>query len=226
MCDESNRVVFENTGGYVEHRVTGERVYFNRTGNAEVGHPQTCPHTVSPIETREEVRQDGSQAEEEEEDRENEKGEDQQSEEDQDMEMDIEFEKEDEQLAKPLTDLGAPTSAELERHFLSHIPFRSRCPHCVAGRARHNAHRKRTSPPEYKVPHVVVDSGFLGGKGDAETLVERDVLSGFLFSHVVPRKGLAHVHGAAVLVDDLKRLGHDTVTPKADNEPAMRSLQK
>lgn len=69
----------------------------------------------------------------------------------------------------------------------------------------------------------------LGGDQDSESLVvqaARDVLSGFLFAHVVPQKGLAHIHVAAMLEEDVKRLGHDTVTIKADNEPAMMSLHK
>lgn len=144
----------------------------------------------------------------------------QESEGDKNIEMDIEFEQEDEQ------------PVDLERHFLSHIPFRSWCPHCAARRARDNAHRRRTAPPQYKIPHVVVDYGVLGGYGDSESLVvqvARGVMTGFLFSHVVPRKGLAHVHGAMVLVEDIKRLGHDAATIKADrreekNKNTLREL--
>lgn len=145
------------------------------------------------------------------------------------MEVDIEFEKEDEQLAKPMKDPGPPSASELERHLLSHIPLRSWCAHCVAGRARHAAHRRRTAPADYRVPHVVADYGLLGGYQDAESLVvqvARDVMSGFLFSHVVPRRGAAHVHGAAAFLGDIRRLGHDALAIKADNEPAMRSLQE
>lgn len=126
-----------------------------------------------------------------------------------------------------MRDPGAPTTSELDQRFLSHIPFVSWFPHCFSGRARYNAHRRRIATPDCKIPHVVVDDGFLSGDQDSETIVvraERDALSGFLFSHVIPRKGLAHVHGAAALIDE--RLGHDTLTIKADNEPAMRRLQE
>lgn len=70
------------------------------------------------------MRQEGS----EEESREQEREDDQQSEVEKDMDMERGFEKDDEQLAKPLRDLGAPTPLPSDMHFLSHIPFRSWCP--------------------------------------------------------------------------------------------------
>lgn len=79
------------------------------------------------------------------------------------MDMEIESEKEDEEINRPMKDPGAPTTSEVEQHVLSHIP----CPHCVAGRARPTAHRRRTAPPNYKVPHVVVDYCFLSGDQDS-----------------------------------------------------------
>lgn len=90
---------------------------------------------------------------------------------------------------------------------------------------RHNAHRHRTSPPGYKVHHLAVDYTVLGANQESERVglqVERDPLSGGHFEQVVPRKGLAHVHGAAMIIEDIKRFGHETATIKVDNEPAMK----
>lgn len=43
MCDEQNRVVFESTGGYIEHITTGEKVYFKRNGNVYNLEVETLP---------------------------------------------------------------------------------------------------------------------------------------------------------------------------------------
>ena len=49
-----------------------------------------------------------------------------------------------EELASP----EGPSKHERETHNLTHIPFRSWCEHCVKGRARKKAHKKRN--PEIK----------------------------------------------------------------------------
>ena len=38
-----------------------------------------------------------------------------------------------------------PTRSEVDRHNLTHINYRSWCPHCVAGRRPNNPHRTRRS---------------------------------------------------------------------------------
>lgn len=54
----------------------------------------------------------------------------------------------------------------------------------------------------------------------------RVLSTGFVFGHVVPRKGLAHCHRAKVMIEDIARLGHDRIMLKGDNEPAIRSQQE
>ena len=74
-----------------------------------------------------------------------------------------------------------------------------------------------------------MDYAFLGDKDDTETLViqvARDVWSGYLFAHAVPRKGLTHEHGAKELIKDVEQLGHTKVIIKTDGEPAMKSFQE
>lgn len=63
---------------------------------------------------------------------------------------------------------------------------------------------------------------------DEKNLVQvtRDIQTGYLFGDVVPRKGLAHCHGAEVMIEDIARLGHDRVVLKGDIEPPIRSLQE
>ena len=54
-------------------------------------------------------------------------------------------EKESEEAKTPevLRDPGAPTPKEVEQHNVTHLPFRSWCPHCVSGKAQDRSHKKR-----------------------------------------------------------------------------------
>ena len=58
----------------------------------------------------------------------------------------IELEDKPSEEARPpevLRDPGAPTKRELEEHSTTHLPFRSWCPHCVAGKAQDRPHRMK-----------------------------------------------------------------------------------
>ena len=37
-----------------------------------------------------------------------------------------------------------PSQEEVDQHMLTHLPFRSWCPHCVRGKAKRRAHRKKS----------------------------------------------------------------------------------
>ena len=52
---------------------------------------------------------------------------------------------------------------EREAHNVTHMPFRSWCPHCVNGKAKDRPHKKQDQS-EKMVPDIVFDNGFLGGK--------------------------------------------------------------
>ena len=137
-------------------------------------------------------------------------------------------EEEEARRAKSVTDPRVPSKTEVDEHNLTHLPFRSWCPWCIQGKAR-NVFHKRQGGEHHDVPHMVVDYCFLGDKEDEETLVvqvARDLDSKFLFSHAVPRKGLAHVHGAEELIKDIDDLGYGKMILKTDNEPAMKTLQE
>jgi len=113
---------------------------------------------------------------------------------------------------KRATDPGAPTTAQVEEHRMTHIPFRSWCKWCVLGRGRGIQHRKAGASD---VPIIGVDYFFLtkGGffarreleyavsdEGDAELeaarargdvakyLLVRCFLSKSVFSPCVPHR--------------------------------------
>ena len=128
-----------------------------------------------------------------------------------------------------LRDPGAPTVKELEEHNITHLPFRSWCPHCVAGKAQDRPHKtKKGAQMDKQLPEVVFDYGFFGGKEDEETLavqVARDRRTQMIFANVVPRKGMIHEHGAQSMVDDLAKLGYQEIILKCDGEPALKNVQ-
>ena len=61
--------------------------------------------------------------------------------------------------ARILPDPGQPTQKQLEDHRVDHLPFRSWCPECVAGRATGEQHQKRTE--EKRIPTFSMDYLYL-----------------------------------------------------------------
>jgi hypothetical protein len=142
--------------------------------------------------------------------------------------IEMDEEPEEARVPKVLKSPLQPTAQEVDERNLAHLPFRDWCSHCIMGKARNIPHKKQKDK-EHLVPHIHVDYGFLGTEGDEEkmiTQVEKDQESRALLVHAVPRKGLAHVHGAEQLIRDMGELGYKKVILKADNEPAMHALQE
>ena len=78
-----------------------------------------------------------------------------------DMGLDLELQEES-GVVKPLRAPSAPTRQEIEDHEASaHIPYRSWCRACIAGRGRSEAHRQHDSD-EHALPTVAIDYGYLG----------------------------------------------------------------
>ena len=102
------------------------------------------------------------------------------------------------QEAKSISAPNRPTPDQ--SHNISHIPFRSWCPHCVRGRGRSHQHKR--------VP----------------VLVARDRLSKAVFTHLVPSKGVEHYYPEAALIRDIKFLGYTELTLKSDQEPSILAL--
>ena len=94
---------------------------------------------------------------------------------------------------RPLPTPVEPSSEEIEAHMLTHLPYRSWCPHCVRGKGKSMAHRRMEAELSHSVPHVSMDYSFLGQE-DEKTMpvaLVRGRASKTTFSHVVPCKGIA-----------------------------------
>ena len=107
--------------------------------------------------------------------------------------LDIELECEEEEEAREpcvLRDSGAPTESEVERHNVTHMPFRSWCPACVEGKARDKHHQKVEGQVDKEVPEIVFDCCFLGSQGEDTVAIQvtRDRQTRMIFAHVAPKK--------------------------------------
>ena len=58
---------------------------------------------------------------------------------------------------RTMLDPKLPSEAEVKQHYLTHMPFRNWCPHCVRGRGKEMDHKKRDaeahSMPEYHMDY-------------------------------------------------------------------------
>ncbi len=152
---------------------------------------------------------------------------------------------------KHATDVKSPSADQVERHRVSHFPYRSWCKQCVMGRGVGRPHA--TSTTESSVPIVGMDCFYitregvrrrdemakeLGDAGEEaiaqarasgevlKCLLVRCLQSKNLFAHVVPQKGDDEDHYCAKLaVADVEWLGHTRIILKTDNERAIVALK-
>ena len=143
-----------------------------------------------------------------------------------------------------------PSVEEVNMHNLTHIPFRSWCPFCVAGKAKDNPHRG-VEDQEAGVNIIDMDYMFLNSNepdavvaaDDEESeeepeeeaasssannmpvLVYYDRRHKYVFARVMPRKG-AHPYAIRRVGQDLtKILGYNRVHIKSDQERAVKKIK-
>ena len=112
-----------------------------------------------------------------------------------------------------------PCAEEVETHNLTHLPYRSWCPHCVRGKGKTMDHRK--AGREKMIPEVHVDYCFMGSKGDATTrciVVAKE--------SVVPVKGSSNEFPAKRITAFIRELGleNQDLVLRSDQEPALQDL--
>ena len=117
-----------------------------------------------------------------------------------------------------------PTERERGDHARTHLPYRTWCPACVAGRGRASPYPG--SPQDEIVGEMVAyDYCFLrNGPNEAcaPTLVAKDRRTKLLMSHVVPCKGADQVWVVAQTLRDLERFGHiGDVVLRSDGKRAL-----
>jgi hypothetical protein len=69
-------------------------------------------------------------------------------------------------LAKRLTDPKKPSQQEIDDHYITHLPFRNWCPHCMRGKAK-ELDCKKSDGAKGDFPEVHLDYCFPGDDLDA-----------------------------------------------------------
>ena len=128
-------------------------------------------------------------------------------------------------------DPGQPTAKEHQEHVTTHQPYRSWCKFCVTGRGVNAPHRRSNAQDDFDgMPHVSVDYGFLGERDfegqTSPVLVIRERRHKMTWAMLVPRKGTEFPWIAKRAARFIDQLGHNTVTLRCDNEPAVEALAR
>ena len=95
--------------------------------------------------------------------------------------------------ARGRADPGQPTAEERRKHNITHLPYRSWCADCVAGRGRGFAHTSHQVLGEDALPTVGMDYHYMGIEGEEGTvpmLCVKCVHTKMVFDHVVTKKGV------------------------------------
>ena len=119
-----------------------------------------------------------------------------------------------------------PTKEEALQHELTHIPFRTWCPHCVRGKCRNPPHKKipQGRKEERAIPTVSMDYMFMDGK--SPTLVVMAEQTQRILAQVVPKKGVYDLYIAKKVAEIIDSTGYGRVVLKLDGEPAIIEVQE
>ena len=114
---------------------------------------------------------------------------------------------EPEEARQPKTkpDPRLPSKQEIEEHNITHLPYRSWCPHCVAGRGLSIPHR--SSDENKDIPKISIDYFYMGQEDSEDTLPLLAVKTRpdrVIFSHALVSKGI-HEYSIQVLISDIKQ---------------------
>ena len=118
-----------------------------------------------------------------------------------------------------------PSRTEVARHNLTHVNYRSWCPHCVAGRRSNNPHRTRLSNHR-KVPLLCADYCYLRDVEDEAPLtamVGRLYPSRAIFATACDAKGTDDPEAVGRLATFLKEAGIPRLVYKTDQESSLKS---
>ena len=127
---------------------------------------------------------------------------------------------------KPLPQPKVPTQAQIDAHNLTHMPYRSWCPHCVAARRPNSHHRSSSSDSQRADPLLVADYCFVRDNNDSETitiLVARLYPSRTMLATVVDAKG-PDPNAVARLAKFIKDSGYAKVIYRSDQERSIVAL--
>ena len=138
-----------------------------------------------------------------------------------------EEEPDEELVPRVVRDPGQPSKEEMERHSVTHLPYRAWCPSCVTGRGRNAAHKALDEEKDRLLPTIAHDFAFLG-RDDQQTcpvLVSKSSRTLWLAASVVPSKTSTDEYTVGCVVSAIKQMGHARFIHKSDQESAMKKLK-
>ena len=129
---------------------------------------------------------------------------------------------------RSLLDPKLPSETEVRQHYLTHMPYRNWCPHCVRGRGKEMDHKKRKEDEEPSVPEYHLDYCFPGDEDGQKltVLVVVERFSKMTKAIVVPSKGSTGRYAARMVMDLIGECGDkdQAIIVKTDQEPAIKFL--
>ena len=120
-----------------------------------------------------------------------------------------------------------PTQREVDAHYLTHVPYRNWCPHCVRGRGKDLDHRKSLDEDRC-LREFSFDYCFVGDEKGAKitVLVGRERVTGMTMASVVPVKGTLGQFAVMKVLGFIRECGASEaeIILKTDQEPAIDAL--
>ena len=132
--------------------------------------------------------------------------------------MSEEAQESDRHQARGRHDPGQPTEEERRKHNITHLPYRSWCAECVAGRGTAHAHVSQDVLEDGSLPIVGLDYHFMGTEGEEGTVPMMCIKCSHtkvLFDFVVPEKG-AHPYVVKKVLNAIQWLGYKRLIVKTD----------
>ena len=118
-----------------------------------------------------------------------------------------------------------PAAEQIRVHRLTHCPFRSWYPQCVAGRAKSWPHFRQEVDDDGGVPTICFDYCFLRDHPGGESvpvMVGREKRTKMMIAHVVPFKQVEWIGQWVKCFATLRKMGaHGKVILKSDQENAI-----
>ena len=127
------------------------------------------------------------------------------------------------QPAQPLPQPKVPTAAQIAAHNITHLPYRSWCPHCVAARRPNSHHRSSSSESQRDAPLLAADYCFVRDSNDDEcgtVLVAHLYPSRAMMATVVDSKR-PETNEVSRLAKFLRDSGYAEVIYKSDQEDSI-----
>ena len=131
------------------------------------------------------------------------------------------------QPGKPLPEPRIPSKAEVDAHNVTHLPYRSWCPHCVRARRPNSQHRCRSSASQRSLPLLVADYCYIKDIHDNQlktVLVARLYPARALMATICEKKGPEDEYAVTRLASFIKDSGYKRIVYKSDQEFSIRAI--